>query len=129
MTSTTREAVERLAKRGRHLASVYRGSPLRQHREASDVFSQLAKQIEAIAADNDALRAEVAALQKELKRAAEYDEYHPAYLAGARAGAWRARGEALEEGAQLAMECAYDGFTPAEIVDAIRARAGGAGDE
>ncbi len=108
MTDTTREAVERLAKRGRHLASVYRGSPLRQHREASDVFSQLAKQIEAIAANNDALRAEVAALRLAVERA---------------------RGEALEEGAQLAMECAYDGFTPAEIVDAIRARAGGAGDE
>ena len=134
MTDTTREAVERLAK---YAAAA---TPDAGHTAAT---------LRTLAAENDTLRAEVAALRQAVEQARQWDEYHPAFLDGARAGAWRARRDALEEAAVFC-ETYDEAFTSRRAgtihhvtpkmervsgengkayAAAIRARAGGAGDE
>jgi chromosome segregation ATPase len=140
---TTREAVERLAQAMEaRIFEVYAGHGNVIEQPDPDC-NNAATTLRTLAAENDALRAEVAAHSEErmgwnkmlnaarsLKNSlTEKLTKAEAEVAALRQAVERARREGLEEGAQLAMECAYDGFTPAEIVDAIRARAGGAGNE
>jgi ABC-type transporter Mla subunit MlaD len=155
-TAPTREAVERLAGWMDNAAASTSSLP-----KTHSAFSNAATTLRALAAERDALRAEldgVAALKDSAMRSAAlaHESLHSlaaqndalrAEVAALRQAVERARGEALEEAAGIADEhtqpsplhnygparrskedLAYS-FAAQDIAFAIRARAGGAGNE
>jgi len=137
MTATTREAVpltrehlDALAGQARRLAADYRGSPLRAHREVSDVLSKLAAEngrllARAEAASADAERAEDESL-KAGQRAMRAEAERDAARAAARNGGnlRRFMEIAIEEDGDepmTAVEWLADFDQAARLADATRA--------
>ncbi|HEV7457303.1 MAG TPA: hypothetical protein VGN96_11040, partial [Roseococcus sp.] len=127
---TDGEAVEQRAAWHDHEAGAWRSDGgntqlARHHEQSAAALRALLSRAKAAEAERDALR-------RELMRASQYDEYHPAYIAGVERlrperDALRARVEKLEAGIARAMDEAEDAgpkalkYVTQELRDALAA--------
>jgi hypothetical protein len=121
---TTREAVERLAADYDDGGACVPDDKCRVQRADCCLCARTATTLRALAADNDALRAEVAALRQAVERARGEALEEAAALIETHVYSQGASGPYLRHAADARLDTHH-----ATIAAAIRARAGGAGDE